>query len=133
MFFKRSAAKTVDWDGRVREMRANGFEVEPRGEGGIVRRGRCVAQVREGAAGAPEIVHAGVLVGAETATLVDGGFQKFFETPSGKRRPAAAAELIELHAFEEDLIEALGLKSLYNQSLGTVCGRHAYDRLAGRN
>ncbi|HSW50817.1 MAG TPA: hypothetical protein VLH09_11615, partial [Bryobacteraceae bacterium] len=64
--------------------------------------------------------------------LVDGGFQKFLETPSGRRRPALAAELKRLHDFQADLREALGLKSLYNESLGTVSDRHAYDRLTGR-
>lgn len=103
------------------------------GAGGIeVRRGRCAAYLRPDAAGGPEVVRAGVLVSGEPAALVDGGFQKFLETPSGRRRPASSADLAELHDFQEDLTEALGLKSLYNQSLGTVCARHAYDRLSGR-
>jgi leucyl-tRNA synthetase len=42
------------------------------------------------------------------------------------------AQLKALHAFEEDLTEALGLESLYNTSLGTTNDFHVYDRLAGR-
>ena len=29
-------------------------------------------------------------MGKEIGTLTDGGFQKFFTTPSGKRKPALA-------------------------------------------
>jgi len=48
------------------------------------------------------------------------------------RRPALASDLKRLQAFQEDLREALGIESLYNQSLGTVCDSHQYDRLSGR-
>lgn len=91
-----------------------------------------MAFVRPDNEGRPEIVRPALLIAGEPAVLVDGGFQKFLETPSGKRRPASSADLSELHDFQEDLTEALGLTSLYNQSLGTVCARHAYDRLSGR-
>jgi len=30
---------------------------------------------------------AGLSMGTEIGELVDGGFQKFFQTPSGKRQP----------------------------------------------
>ena len=72
-------------------------------------------------------------MGEETGVLVDGGFQKFFRTPSGKEKPALAAELQALHDFEEDLREALGLESLYNQSLGTVSALYLYDRVQDRD
>ena len=38
-----------------------------------------------------------------------------------------------LHAFDEDLREGLGLTSLYNLSLGTVCDDHLYDRVTARD
>jgi hypothetical protein len=83
--------------------------------------------------GAPRIAQrAGILAGGEIANLVDGGFQKFFRTPSGKSKPALATDLRALHDFEEDLKEALGLESLYNESLGTVSTFYQYDRLQGR-
>ena len=67
------------------------------------------------------------------ATLVDGGYQKFFQTPSGKRKPALAEDLKTVHAFQEDLRESLGMTSLYNESLGTVSNRYLYDRVQDRD
>ena len=69
----------------------------------------------------------------EIGALVDGGFQKFFQTPSGKRRPALASDLRALHNFQEDLKEALGLTSLYNEALGTVSTYYQYDRVKYRD
>ena len=40
---------------------------------------------------------AGVAMAGEIAVLVDGGFQKFFRAPSGKKKPALADELQALH------------------------------------
>jgi len=65
--------------------------------------------------------------------LVDGGFQKFFLVPDGRKKPALASELKAIHAFEEDLREALGLVSLYNESLGTVSTQYLYDRVKDRD
>ncbi len=70
---------------------------------------------------------------SEIATLVDGGFQKFLRTESGHQFPALATDLKALHDFQEDLRETLGIQSLYNQSLGTTCDAHNYDRLSGRD
>ena len=39
----------------------------------------------------------------------------------------------EIQAFHEDLREALGLESLYNESLGTVSNLYLYDRVEGRD
>ena len=76
---------------------------------------------------------AGILLCGEIASLVDGGYQKFFQTPTGKTKPALASELKALHDFEEDLKEALGLESLYNESLGTVSTYYLYDRVKDRD
>ena len=46
---------------------------------------------------------------------------------------ALASELKAVHAFQEDLREALGLVSLYNESLGTVSTEYLYDRVQGRD
>jgi hypothetical protein len=67
------------------------------------------------------------------AKLVDGGFQKFFLAPDGSRKPALASELKGIHEFQEDLREALGLESLYNESLGTVSTQYLYDRVQDRD
>jgi len=72
-------------------------------------------------------------MGDEIGVLIDEGYQKFFKTPSGKKRPALAQQLKGLHDLEEDLKEALGLESLYNESLGTVSTYYIYDRVKGRD
>jgi hypothetical protein len=45
----------------------------------------------------------------------------------------ALSELREIHNFQEDLREALGLTTLYNESLGTVSNLYLYDRVEGRD
>jgi len=72
-------------------------------------------------------------MGTEIGALVDGGYQKFFRTPTGKNKPALADELKALHNFEEDLKEGLGQESLYNESLGTVSTFYLYDRVKDRD
>lgn len=64
---------------------------------------------------------------------MDGGFQKFWRVGNARKAPALASQLRALHAFEEDLREALGLESLYNTSLGTTNDLHQYDRVEGRD
>ncbi len=64
---------------------------------------------------------------------MDGGYQNFFRAPDGRRQPAIAGELQALHDFEEDLKEALGEESYYNDSLGTVSSYYQYDRVKDRD
>ncbi len=44
-----------------------------------------------------------------------------------------ADHLQALHQFSEELCEATGQTSLYNQSLGTVSDRYVYDRVVDRD
>jgi hypothetical protein len=133
MFFRRRAPKQIFFGERLEDLRRDGFTVETLGEGRVkIHRGCCAAFVGDVPGGLPQVERAGVVIGAEIACLIDGGFQKFLETPGGARKPALASELKALHNFQEDLREALGLTSLYHESLGTVSDRHAYDRLTGR-
>jgi hypothetical protein len=44
-----------------------------------------------------------------------------------------ASDLKLIHNFQEDLREALGLTSLYNESLGTVSNQYLYDRVVDRD
>lgn len=70
----------------------------------------------------------GYLIGGEISKLVDRGFQKFLKTT--KLEMAATADHLKaLHQFTEELKEALGLDSLYNESLGTVSESYHYDRV----
>jgi len=74
----------------------------------------------------------GYLVGSEIARLVDKGYQKFLKTTKTEI-PATADHLKALHEFSEELREATGQISLYNESLGTVSDRYVYDRVEGRD
>jgi hypothetical protein len=134
MFFRRERVKKVTFDDHMAAARSAGFRVESaHGKTRISRKG--VAAVAEpGNEDVPRfIVRAGVAMGDEIGTLTDGGFQKFFTTPSGKRKPAQAEELKEIQNFQEDLREAFHLTSLYNESLGTVSNLYLYDRVVGRD
>ncbi len=73
----------------------------------------------------------GCMVGGEIALIVDHGYQKFLQGRHGEI-PATADHLHALHRFTEELHEAAGTTSLYNESLGTVSDLYLYDRLKGR-
>ena len=73
----------------------------------------------------------GFLIGGEIARLVDKGYQKFLKTTKDEI-PATADHLKALHDYTEELKEATGAPSLYNESLGTVSDRYVYDRVEGR-
>ena len=47
--------------------------------------------------------------------------------------PASADHLKALQSFSEELKLALGLPSLYNESLGTVSEAYQYDRVENRD
>jgi hypothetical protein len=74
----------------------------------------------------------GYLIGGEISRLVDKGYQKFLKT-SKAEVPATADHLKAIHQFSEELREALGGVSLYNESLGTVSDSYMYDRVEGRD
>jgi len=74
----------------------------------------------------------GYLVGGEIAKLIDRGYQKFLRTTKTEV-PATADHLTAIHQFTEELKEAIGSPSLYNESLGTVTDNHVYDRIEDRD
>jgi hypothetical protein len=74
----------------------------------------------------------GYLVGGEIAKLIDRGYQKFLRTTKAEI-PATADHLQAIHQFTEELKEATGAPSLYNESLGTVNDDHRYDRIEDRD
>jgi len=134
MFFRRARVLNPSFQERVDTLQAAGFTVTPQPAGMVrVSRGVCAVDLKE-ANGVLQVEdRAGVAMAGEIAVLVDGGFQKFFRAPSGKKKPALADELQALHAFEADLKERLGLKSLYNEGLGTVSTLYQYDRVKDRD
>ena len=134
MFFRRERPKTPTFDERLENLRKAGFAVASRA-GDVVRvtRGDYAIDLKEEDGSIRAGGLAGVLLCGELASLVDGGFQKFFRTDTGKQRPAVADDLKGLHDFEEDLKEILGQDSYYNESLGTVSTYYLYDRVQGRD
>lgn len=74
----------------------------------------------------------GYLIGSEISKLVNKGYQQFLKT-SKTEIAATADHLKALHSFSEELKEALGLPSLYNESLGTVSEAYQYDRIVDRD
>jgi hypothetical protein len=74
----------------------------------------------------------GFVVGGEVATLLDRGYQKFWKT-ARVEVPATADSLKAVHRFAEELREAVGEPSLYNESLGTTSDVYLYDRVQGRD
>jgi hypothetical protein len=74
----------------------------------------------------------GYLIGGEISRLIDKGYQKFLKTTKTEI-PATADHLKALHQFSEELREAMGAVSLYNESLGTVSDRYVYDRVKDRD
>ena len=91
-----------------------------------------VVERADNSAGLRMIVRPGPLLGGEIAHLVDHGFQKFFRTSKGEF-PATADKLKTLHGFVEQLKEAAGSITLYNEALGTVSDAYLYDRVKGRD
>ncbi len=67
----------------------------------------------------------------EIGHVLDKGYQKFIKTPHAER-PATADHLRSLHKFSEELRQAIGAVSLYNESMGTVSDEYMYDRVKGR-
>ena len=97
-----------------------------------VRKYGCGAEI----AAAPDgttlvLARPGWVLGGHISRIVDKGYQKFLKTPK-LEIPATAEHLRAIHDFSEELKEAAGATSLYNESLGTTSDRYVYDRVKGR-
>jgi hypothetical protein len=115
------------------------FDVAPAQEGAKrtpnafqVRKYGCAAEI----AAAPDgtvlmLSHPGWVLNGEISRLLDKGYQKFLKT-SHLEIPATAEKLRAIHEFSEELKEASGATSLYNESLGTTSDVYMYDRVKGR-
>jgi len=97
-----------------------------------VRKYGCAAEIAAAADGTVMVTkRPGWLLGGEIARLVDKGYQKFLKTTK-LEIPATADHLRAIHEFSEELKEAAGATSLYNESLGTTSDKYVYDRVKGR-
>jgi len=74
----------------------------------------------------------GYLISSEIAKLIDRGYQKFLKT-SKTEVPATADHLRAIHDFTEELKEAVGGISIYNEAPGTVSDAYVYDRVEDRD
>ena len=115
------------------------FDVAPAHEGSKrtpgavqVRKYGCAAEIAGAPNGTVEILsRPGWLLNGEISRLLDRGYQKFLKTPR-LEIPATADHLRAIHEFSEELKEAAGAESLYNESLGTTSDVYDYDRVKGR-
>ena len=126
----RSFADAVRW------LSDHGFQITQPNSGSSVTqvsKDQCVAGIEAAKDGSARVVSfPACLVAGEPALLVDRGYQKFFKT-SKIEVPATAERLQTLHGFSEELKEALGYTSLYNEGLGSVSASYRYDRVVGRD
>src|SRR5258706_13136244 len=117
-------------------LREHGFDVlEAPGTNGRVflRKYNVSAAIQKTAEDGVKIfAYPGYLIGSEISKLVNRGYQQFLKT-SKTEVPASADHLKALQQFSEEMKEALGLPSLYNESLGTVSESYQYDRIQDRD
>jgi len=117
------------------------FDVSPATEGSNralgayrVSKNGCAAEIAPGPSkGEPVrlLSKGGWVLGGEISRLLDRGYQKFLAT-SKLEIPATADHLRAIHAFNDELKEAVGAFVLYNEALGTTSDRYVYDRVKGR-
>jgi hypothetical protein len=115
------------------------FDVAPAQEGAKrtpnafqVRKYGCAAEISAAPDGTVQMLaRPGWVLNGEIARLLDRGYQKFIKT-SKLEIPATADHLRAIHEFSEELNEATGATSLYNEALGTTSNVYNYDRVKGR-
>ena len=131
-----SQVEQRNYEDAVTWLRDHGFDlIEAPGTQNRVflKKYNCSAAIQKNGDDAVKIfAYPGCLVGSEIAKLVNKGYQQFLKT-SKTEVPATADHLKALHQFTEELKEALGLPSLYNESLGTVSESYQYDRIVDRD
>ena len=125
----RKYEEALDW------LRQHGFDLlEAPGTQGRVflKKNNVSAAIERTQDGGVKIfAYPGYLIGGEISKLVNMGYQQHLKTT--KTEIAATADHLKaLHSFSEELKEALGLPSLYNESLGTVSESYHYDRVKDR-
>ena len=127
---KRTYEEAVDW------LRGHGFDIleAPGTKNRVFLKKMSVSAAIERAddGGTRLFAKPGIQIGSEISRLVDKGYQKFLKTTKTEV-PATSDHLQALHQFSEELREAMGGVSLYNESLGTVSDRYMYDRVEDRD
>ncbi len=99
----------------------------------FLKKNNCSAAIEKTSDGGVRIfAYPGYLIAGEISKLINRGYQQFLKT-SKAEVPATADKLHALHQFTEELKEAIGAPSLYNESLGTVAENYVYDRIRDRD
>ncbi len=124
------------YEDAVQWLRDHGFDlIEAPGTQGrmFLRKYNVSAAIqKDGDDGVKIFAYPGYLIGGEISKLINRGYQQVLKT--SKTEVAATADhLKSLQQFSEELKEALGLPSLYNESLGTVSEAYQYDRIVDRD
>ncbi len=130
----RRRSRHPDFDQTLEQLRTQGFDVTAFAGvpgGMLVTKHGAAAVLVACPGGAAFAVSPGLMVKGQVGRLLDRGYQKFIKT-SQYEIPASAAQLLAIHAFSEELKQASGAISLYNESLGTTSDVYEYDRLQGR-
>ena len=144
MFFRKKSEKRT-FNDVLTTLGAQKFDVSPAKDASTagayrVSKYGCAAEIAEshavvqkGTTPSPAeiLVRPGFLINGQIARIEDRGYQKFLKTP--KLEIAATADALRaIHQFGEELKEAVGGLSLYNESLGTTSNTYVYDRVRGR-
>ena len=127
---ERTFEEAVQW------LRDHGFDlIEAPGMQGRVflkKYNVSAAVQKDGDEGVKIFAYPGYLISGEISKLINRGYQQVLKT--SKAEVAATADHLKaLQQFSEELKEALGLPSLYNESLGTVSDAYQYDRIVDRD
>ncbi len=135
MFFRTETVKKLSFQDYLAKAKEAGFTATAIGQSQAKVSRKNIAAIVEDVPGAPPkfAESPGIIVGAEIARLVDGGYQKFIMTPSGKKRAALAQDLRDIHNFEDDLRSAMCMSDNYNLALGSVSNLYIYDRVEERD
>ena len=133
---KKQYGERRKFEDAVAFLRDHGFELlEPAGtkDRVFVRKHNVSAAIEKEAEGYVKIfARPGYLISGEIAKLIDRGYQKFLKTTKTEV-PATADHLRAIHDFTEELKEAMGGISIYNEALGTVSDAYVYDRVEDRD
>ncbi len=134
MFFRRVKPHIPSFVERLKGLDALGVRsAQKSSDRAVAMRGAVAAVIAQEDLDKYQLEPVGLVIGNEIGELVDAGNQKYWLTPGGRKEAATAEQLQELHGFIEDLRDGLGMKSLYNEGLGSVNSLHLYDRVKDRD
>jgi len=118
---------------QVESLSAKGFTV--RSSGGVARIEKydCAAELRKEPSGDFQMtIIPSIMMQGQFTHLWDAGYQKFLLAHDGRKFPVRVTQLADLRRFNEELRNALGVPTYYNEALGSTCQYSVYDRLKGR-